>query len=261
MVTVRRIFLTAVLLALAGAAWAQDQGREFHWKGTLPADQTVAIKNVNGDIDATGIDGSEIEVSAVKTGPDADEVRIEVIPSADGVTICAVYPGSSARCGDSYHNHSHHDNSEAQVHFNVRVPKNLRFSADNVNGSVRAEKMGRFVRANSVNGNVEVSTAAWAQAETVNGSIEATMGDAAWNGTLKIESVNGSITLDMPNDFSAEVSFSSLNGSIRSDFPLTTSDHWPVGHSASGRIGNGGRELKLKTVNGSVDLRKGAPGI
>lgn len=87
------------------------------------------------------------------------------------------------------------------------------------------------------------------------------MGDAGWNGTLKIGSVNGSIELRMPDDLNANVSFKSVNGSMTSDFPLTISNNWPVGHTAKGQIGNGGRELVIQTVNGSVQLRKGGAGI
>lgn len=80
-------------------------------------------------------------------------------------------------------------------------------------------------------------------------------------GTLKIESVNGSIELDLPGDLNAQVKFSSLNGRIDSDFPLTVSNGWPVGHSASATLGKGGRELEIKTVNGNVEIRKRSAGI
>jgi len=106
-----------------------------------------------------------------------------------------------------------------------------------------------------------MGTSSWAEAKTVNGRIKAAMGDADWNGTLQIESVNGSIELDMPSDFNADVNFSSVNGHIDSDFQLNVSNSWPVGHSANGTIGKGGRELAIKTVNGNVELRKGSAGI
>jgi hypothetical protein len=257
----RALLVTAGLLLLGSAACAQDQGREFHWKGTLPADKMLAIQNVNGNIDASASEDNEIEVTAEKSGPGANQVRIDVNPSSEGVMLCAIYPGSSGPCGKNHHYSHNGEGDQAKVHFTVRVPKNLRFSADNVNGSVNAVNMGRFVHANSVNGNVNVSTSTWTEAETVNGSIKASMGDTRWNGTLKIESVNGSIELDLPDDFSADVKFSSLNGRIESDFPLTMWDHWPVGHSASAQVGKGGRELAIKTVNGSVELKKRAAGI
>ncbi|PYX88201.1 MAG: hypothetical protein DMG68_09220, partial [Acidobacteria bacterium] len=125
-----------------------------------------------------------------------------------------------------------------------------------VNGSVAAEDMGRFVRADTVNGSVRVSTAAWAQADTVNGSIKVRMGNADWSGTLKLDSVNGSVELEMPDDLSADVRFSSVNGHMNTDFPLTTTGNFGAGHSAHGKIGNGGRELVIDTVNGNVELRK-----
>lgn len=258
----RRLSILAVIITLTAAALAQDEGREFHWTGKLAPDQLLAIKNINGDIDATAVNTDQVEVTAEKSGPNADRIRIVVVPGGQGVTICAIYPGGSTNCGSDESNYSGsgHGNN-GKVHFTIRLPKNVRFAADDVNGNVNAEDLGREVRANSVNGNVDVSTTSWVQAETVNGRIKASMGDAGWNGTLKIESVNGSIELDMPGDLSADVKFSSVNGHIDSDFPLTISNGWPVGHSASGIIGKGGRELAIKTVNGNVELRKGAAGI
>lgn len=256
-----RSTVIAFVLILSAAAWAQDQGREFHWHGKLSSDQLLTIKNINGDIDASAADTDEAQVDATKSGPNADQIRIEVVPGSDGVAICAVYPGMSGNCSSGSRGYSNSGRNNGKVHFTVRVPKNVRFAADNVNGNVNADGMGREVRANSVNGNVDVSTTSWAEAKTVNGHIKAAMGDAGWNGTLQVESVNGSIELDMPSDFSAEVNFSSVNGHIDSDFPLNVNNSWPVGHKANGTIGKGGRELAIKTVNGNVELRKGSAGI
>ena len=261
----RGILLASVLtvMSLAVAA-AQEQGRQFPWHGKLSAGQVLEIKNINGDIDATSTNSDEAQVTAEKFGPNADQIRIEVVPSSDGVTICAVYPpGNSSRGCDSGH---HGDSSNVRgdrtkVHFTVAVPKSVRFSANNVNGGINAEDMKGEVRANTVNGAIRVSTSSWAEVKTVNGSVHASMGDAAWNGTLKIASVNGSIELRMPDDLNANVSFKSVNGTMTSDFPLTISNSWPVGHTAKGQIGSGGRELVIETVNGSVRLRKGGAGI
>ncbi len=258
---ISRSTLMALAVLLSTAVWAQDSGRDFHWHGKLTADQLLTIKNVNGDIDANAADIDEAQVDATKSGPNADQIRIDVVPGAEGVTICAIYPGMSGNCQGGGRGFSNNGHNNGKVHFMVRVPKNVRFAADNVNGNVSADGMGREVRANSVNGNVDVATTSWAEAKTVNGRIKAAMGSAGWSGTLDVESVNGSIEIDMPSDFSAEVNFSSVNGHIDSDFPLTINNSWPVGHKANGTIGKGGRELAIKTVNGNVELRKGSAGI
>jgi hypothetical protein len=250
-----------VILSLTAFTLAQDQGREFHWTGKLSADQIVEIKNLNGKIEARGDSTSDqVDVTAEKSGPDADLVKIEVVPHADGVTICTIYPGGSTNAktgpcepGEKWHVDSH--NSKVKVNFTVRVPTNLRFAATSINGSVTAEDMGRFVRADSVNGSVRVSTKQWAELSSVNGSLEARMGSADWTGTLKISTVNGSIDLKMPSEFNADVRFSSVNGHLDSDYPLSANGS--IGnHRVEGRVGSGGRKLVLDTVNGSVRLKR-----
>jgi hypothetical protein len=264
----RILFASLMAILLASAAWAQDQGREFHWSGKLTAHQLLEIKNINGDIDAKSTNGDQAQVTAVKTGPEADRVQIQVVPSGEGVTICAVYPAStfggesSGRCESGDRDHSSNVRGDrTKVHFTVMLPKEVRFSGMNVNGNINAEDMQGEVRANTVNGSARISTTRWAEVNTVNGSVHVSMGDAAWNGTLKIGSVNGSIELRMPDDLNADVSFKSVNGNMSSDFPLTITNNWPVGHHAHGTVGSGGRQLVIETVNGSVQLRKGAAGI
>jgi DUF4097 and DUF4098 domain-containing protein YvlB len=258
----------AAAMLLVSAAWAQDQGREFHWSGKLAAHQFLEIKNINGDIDAKSTTGDEARVTAEKSGPKADQVKIEVVLGSQGVTICAIYPSSifggesSRRCEPGDHGSSSNVRGDGtKVHFTVLVPKSIQFSALNVNGNINAEDIDAEVRANTVNGSIRVSTNQWAEVNTVNGLVRAVMGNAAWNGTLKIGSVNGAIELRLPDDLNADVSFKSVNGSMSSDFPLTITNNWPVGHHASGTIGSGGRHLVIETVNGSVRLRKGGAGI
>src|SRR5438046_9528215 len=95
----RAIVIVAATLILAGfAAAAQaptsSTANPFHWKGTLAAGQTVELRGIQGDMNIEGVAGNEVEVTANKS-EGADEVRIEVVPHAGGVTICAVYPGDS----------------------------------------------------------------------------------------------------------------------------------------------------------------------
>lgn len=249
------LMLTAAFALMATAAWAQND-RDFHWSGRLAADSVVEIKGVNGSIEAEASGREDVEVTADKSGPDADDVKIVAVPHSDGITICAIYPHTSGDCtpGKSWHVDNVHGN-KTQVHFHVRIPANLRFSGYNINGDVIAENIGRVVHADTVNGSVRVSTKAWAEASSVNGSIEAAMGTADWNGKVKIESVNGSIHLTLPESFNSDVKFSSVNGKLHTDFPMTVEGSMG-GRHVEGRIGSGGRELVVETVNGSVDLRK-----
>lgn len=249
--------LTAVAcLCLAGPAAAQG---EFHWKGKVAAGKTIEIKGVNGDINAVAGSG-DVEVTAVKHArrSDPDEVKIEVVPSDEGVTICAVYPSDGERensCEAGEHGHMNTHDNDVRVNFTVHVPAGVRFVGHTVNGEVEAANLGGDVQAHTVNGSIRVSTTGIAEASTVNGSITAAMGRASWTDALEFHTVNGGITLDLPANISTEVRASTVNGDIETDFPLTVTGRLGP-RRVNGTIGSGGRRLALETVNGSIRLRK-----
>ncbi len=106
-----------------------------------------------------------------------------------------------------------------------------------------------------MNGGIDIYAAGVAEGTTVNGSITVSMGQANWSGTLDFTTVNGSVTLEMPADLDCQVSIQTVNGSIQSDFPITVEGRFSPRH-LKGTIGEGGRKLVVKTVNGSVQLRR-----
>jgi hypothetical protein len=237
-----------------------QQGNEFRWHEPLAAGRLIEIKGVNGGVEAEPSSGGEVEVVAVKRArrSNPDDVRIEVVHSAEGVTICAVYPnpgGEPNTCtpGRGGHN-SVHDN-DTSVNFTVRVPAGVRFAGRTVNGKVSADGLSADVEATTVNGSINLSTTGLAQAHTVNGSINVTMGRADWQGEMEFKTVNGGINVSFPASLSAEVEAGTTNGDISTDFPLTVQGRFGRRH-LSGTIGGGGRGLRLETVNGSVQIRR-----
>ena len=86
---------TAVLLApgVSGRT-AIGQAPEFRWHGSISSGNAIEIKGVNGGLRAEASGSNEVEVVAVKHAKrsNPEDVRIEVVPHAEGVTICAVYP-------------------------------------------------------------------------------------------------------------------------------------------------------------------------
>lgn len=238
----------------------QRQGAEFRWQEPLAAGRTIEIRGVNGHVVAEPASGGEVEVVAVKRArrSDPDEVRVEVVRHAGGVLICAVYPNASGEpntCSPGPNHRSNVNNNDTSVNFNVRVPAGVRFEGRTVNGKIEANGLGSDVVAHTVNGSINVSTAGLASAQTVNGSITAVMGRADWEDGLEFRTVNGGIDLSFPASLNARVEAKTLNGDIRTDFPLTVNGAYSRRHM-TGTIGGGGRELRLETVNGSVQIRR-----
>ena len=200
-------------------------------------------------------------VTAVKKGKKSDpsSVTIEVVTSAAGVTICAVYPSSGKRknsCGAGDEGSMSTDNNDVSVNFTVQVPAGVKFAGHTVNGSVSTERLGSDAEVSTVNGDVRVVAAGVVRASTVNGSVDVSMGKADWTGKVELSTVNGSIRATFPATFSAVVNGSTVNGSIESEFPLTVQGKFGP-RSIHGTIGAGGRTLDLETVNGSITIVKG----
>jgi hypothetical protein len=252
-------YLAVIAIALPWTAFAQA---DFNWTGTLSPGQTLEIKGVSGSIHAELASGSVIEVTALKTAhhSDPNSVRIEVVPSSEGVTICAVYPSTGTQVNDCVPGKGGHSNTrdnDVNVEFMVKLPAGISFAPKAVNGSVVANGLRSDVNASSVNGKVTVKTTGLATATSVNGAIDVAMGVSTWDGALNFSSVNGSIDVTMPAATGADVQASTVNGELASDFPMTVTGRIGA-RNMRGRIGAGGHELKLSTVNGAITLHQGS---
>lgn len=231
----------------------------FRWAGALADGQVVEIRGVNGPVEAVPADGDRVVVTAEKSSrrSDPDEVRIVSVEHDAGMTFCAVYPTPSGErenvCapGDGYR--SSVRNNDVSVRFRVEVPAGVRLDVKTVNGDVEALRLVSDVSARTVNGDVEVTTRGFARASTVNGSISAAMGRWMPEGA-EFETVNGSIELDLPDDVDADLDASWVNGGLDSDLPLLV-DGRMGRRSVRGRLGDGGPDLDIKTVNGSIRIR------
>src|SRR5882672_6788731 len=227
-------FLCVPTLAVAA-------GQDFNWHGRIAAGKRLEVKGVNGDVRAVLASGAEAVVNATKHSrrSDPDEVKIEVVETDEGITICAVYPTpprarQENSCEPGDHWRSSTENNDVTVDFEVQVPAGIEFNGQTVNGQMSAEGLKGDVRASSVNGSVRVSTTGLAEASTV----------------------NGGITLVLPGKLDTEIRATTVNGDIETDWPLTISGRFSH-RRLRGTIGAGGRSLNLSTVNGEIRLKKG----
>jgi hypothetical protein len=253
--------LSAAALAALFVCPISAQAQDFQWRGAVAQGRAIEIKGINGDIRAEPSGGNEVEVVAVKRAErdNPDSVRIEVVPHAGGVTVCAVYPSRDGQrpneCVPGEGGRMNVQNNDVTVRFTVRVPAGVTLIGKTVNGEVEANRLHGDVALKTVNGSVTFSTSGGARASTVNGSIKGEMGRADWSDTLEISTVNGGITLTLPATLNTDVKASSVNGDISTDFPLTVTGRINR-RRLEGTIGGGGRLLSLETVNGSITLKR-----
>jgi hypothetical protein len=229
---------------------------EWNWSGAVTAGSTVTVNGVNGSMHAVSTTGTEIIAHAIKSGRRSNphEVKIEVRRHGSDVTICAIYPGSGNGCDLDGEYHPRVHNNDVHVDFELQIPTGVHFSGHTVNGGVTAEKLRGNIDAHTVNGTVTLSTSGYAAARTVNGSIRAAFSGTRWDDPLEFKTVNGSITLDLPQRLDADVHAQAVNGGISTDFPAVARSR-PARKTLDTTLGFGGPELRCQTVNGSITLR------
>jgi DUF4097 and DUF4098 domain-containing protein YvlB len=126
-------------------------------------------------------------------------------------------------------------------------------------GNIRARHVTGEVSANSGDGTITLAgKLATVRAHTGDGSvtIQAETGSTP-SGDWDISTGDGSVTLELPDGFGAEIDAHTGDGGIRMQ-DITVSD--VVGeikrNTIRGRIGSGGRQLRVRTGDGSITLRK-----
>jgi hypothetical protein len=199
----------------------------FEWSGQIAPGSAVEIKNLNGDVRASQAAEGTVRVVARKRGEtdDPSTVRIEVVETEQGVTVCAIYPDVPGRpvnrCLPGLEGQQSSWGNDVEVTFDVEVPAGRDFVGRTLGGSIEATGLDGLVIARSMWGDIDISTSGLADGTTLYGNLDASIGRAVWDRDLVFSSLNGDLTVRVPTDTNAEVWGSTANGSISTDFPLT----------------------------------------
>lgn len=247
----KSLVFVAALLAASSVLASVTEEETFSYP--LADGGRFSVSNVNGSVSVTGSDGSQVEIVATKKADsqeELDKIEIEISATSNEIRVKTELGKTNRWFSRS--------SSNGEVNYEIIVPAGTVLdSVDTVNGDVSISGVSGDVEAESVNGRLNVSGLAGnVSLSTVNGSVEA--GFVRLNGQqrVKAETVNGRVTIRLPEDADVKVSADSLNGSINGgDFGLQTEKGF-VGSDLNGDIGNGSARLNIDTVNGSIKIRK-----
>jgi hypothetical protein len=227
----------------------------FSYDGTLRPGQTLAIRDINGEVRVRTGDRLAIRATKHAERGDPNEVAIHVDNRPDGLVVCVRYPPESNRACDDNRGSSHSDrDNDTTVDFDVTVPHGITVDAKSVNGSVDVTNDGPVV-AQSVNGNVRAEGRDVRSAASVNGSVSVRILDRG-TGEVNAKSVNGSIDVTLPPGTGVQLDASTLTGGINADGVTVNRPRYGPGAKANATLGDGARRVTLKTINGSITLKR-----
>ncbi len=130
------------------------------------------------------------------------------------------------------------------------------------NGDIEVDGFSGEIEADAqLNGSIElVNVNGPVTANTLNGDINVEFGIVKQDSPISIYSTNGAVDVTLPENTPADLSLSSTNGDIYTNFELKREEKNGL-KSVSGRkvnaaINNGGVNISLKSTNGNIYLRK-----
>jgi hypothetical protein len=142
--------------------------------------------------------------------------------------------------------------SEERQRAYLRLPRQINFYANGVNGVTRIGEIGGRVTVGGANGPVTIARATGgAEAHGVNGNIEMTL--VQLSKGIQVNGVNGNVTLRFAGAVNADVAVRGITGNVNPELPNMTVLDKKQGRLEA-RVGNGGAPIEVRGVNGNINL-------
>ncbi len=269
-----------------GLPWSERAERTETRTLPCPAHPHLRIDNANGRTRVVGEDRKEIEVRIQKTARAEsreaaedllDQIDLRAHAGEEGLALEVEIPRRWNRRGSA--------------HLDIRVPRELTVELHTSNGKVCIEGLRGGVRARASNGGVRVvdvvgdveihtsnarvacsgvcgrvlarSSNGKIELEEVRGSVDACTSNGLIFASLEalgpegivLTTSNGRIVLELPDEVDADVDLRVDNGVIRAERRLQGARRSSSAHRLRGVLGRGGTAIRLRTSNGSINLR------
>jgi hypothetical protein len=152
----------------------------------------------------------------------------------------------------------------------VKVPTRTSVQAGSTNGElISIRGVAGDHELSHVNGEIRaLDIAGSLVAQSTNGDIEVTFREATPDKTMSFITFNGDVDVTFPASFRADLKISSMQGEILSDVELEMVPTTPkvdrgdsrfsfkLEREVHARLGGGGPEVRLKTFNGDIRIRR-----
>jgi hypothetical protein len=249
---------------------------------TFTGDKTIDVDLVNGSLSIIGDGGTTMRVDGERVIHAATQDQIDrakkddVLDMNEKDGVAQIYENGPFRNNNNDHSsdyHGFHEDSTRQYevawNVTVHVPRATALKLRSVNGGVTAQDTSGTFEVRSVNGPLSMTNMAGSgTASAVNGTNTVSFHENP-KADSAFTSVNGKIEVTFQPNLSADFDLKTVNGGMYTDFESTaltapagtaTQDNGRFVYKNRGesriRVGSGGPQIRLETVNGSIQIRK-----
>jgi DUF4097 and DUF4098 domain-containing protein YvlB len=193
----------------------------------IPSGSSLAVNTVNADINVTGVRGAQrLQTVNADITTEAGKEDVECKTVSGDLTV-------------------------------VGGGERGLLTITTVSGDANVQKVAGEVNANTVSGNVNLELG-----DTTRSRLRSTSGDLnlrgrlIGDGRLDVESISGDVRVDLLKPIAAEFDVSTFNGDISNCFgpKAERTDEYVPGRQLRFREGNGSGRVRIKTLNGDIDL-------
>lgn len=260
-----RLFFTIFAFAIAGMpARAEEWSKTYNISGR----PDLRVETSDANIRVTTWDQKTIEAKVITSRYKIGEggIRVEERQTGDSVEIDVRYP--------------HHDFvigwGSGRVDVIVQMPREGRVNLRTGDGKIEVAGLKGEMDLHTGDGSINL--------DSIDGKLHATTGDGhiqangrfdelglktgdghvdvrAGNGSSlaagwRLETGDGSVSLEVPGDFAADVDLHTNDGHIDLDLPVQAEGRIRQ-NEIRGKLNGGGSLLTIRTGDGSIHLRKG----
>jgi hypothetical protein len=241
----RGLIIIAAAAVCAAAAAGTASAQDFKQSYDLGPGGRVVVTNMSGNVTLEGYDGSSIVVTGTKTGRDRDKVTVVDTSSSGSVEIGVHYP-RNCHC-------------DASIDFVVQVPRSTNYEFEKIasmSGDVKVSGVTGAIHVSAMSGNVRVGdVAGTVEATAMSGDIDVDIARLEGSGDLTFTAMSGNVDVRLPASAGATVEMRTTSGDITTDFPIEVHEQkYGPGRWAEGRVGDGSRRLRVKSMSGDVKL-------
>jgi len=256
-----RFYLAVIFLTATFLHASDDYTKAFSKTVAFPSDGSIQVTSVNGQIHVTAWESDSVNIEAeikvhARSQRDADrileKVTIVVEQSGRHLSIEADYPRRESDGG--FWNMLLNSGRTPVIHFTIKAPRHSNLELHSTNGDITAASICGKNSLHTTNGSIEAEGMEGSlEMHSTNGTVTAEVTAFQETDAIRLKTTNGNATLRLPAMIRADVHASTVNGSVRTDFPLTIRGKM-MKHRIEGDINGGGGTIHVSTVNGNVRI-------